>query len=269
MSDYLVQLLEAERQAALLGLRARALETDRVPALEQGLHQQWSMNFGVTCTTTLEGAILGCKGVLLPQSQIRIVGDTTATDYGTISTPDGNWETAIQINPAEDLRIYYQGPSGRFVEVEASGSPYSHSAIKCQVNTLSNFLAYQDPHGASLGGIASGYGFHAGCNVPLATTLNFTDSRRGVTDTLLYEGTNLWARRFAINHQYFLDASGGFLFISMILPSGPVLGWPTTASSQQLPDGTVGGPKFDSTWTWVGAGSGPYVAGDTIRIWES
>jgi|GEM_PF-4369771 len=280
MGPFETQLREFIRRLALTEADVRGNKR-RAVALAQGVRDYAADGGrgGGQALVTFKGRILGVIDELLPHSFVRFEGATSHTDYGTYEATDGTYEVNLELATNEDLWLYYQGPTERFVECRRGGLTSGSAGI----HELSDISAIEDEDNSDpWGGVNPIYTGCATLNIPLNRTLNFTDSRFSITNTLIggAETLAVWVRNISApnnTYQFFGDTvdSSGFQILAR-KPGGagniPNL-WTSANSSisiASLPDGTPGGPKFDATWTWTSTDpTRSYVAGDTIRIWES
>lgn len=175
-------------------LRRDVAETGRqVRAFAQsvGESRSWEGGFvSVPCLTTISGIIASPDGdffvgsIPIPNSSVQFVGKYTGTDYGTFTTPDGNFSVDLILDPYDigELNLYVRGPGFRF-----DPSPPAQTVFVTYY--LSNNLGEKSPTAAA-GYQWTNDGSGRATAFPVSNTLHYDDSVLG-TGTIT--GTINWS----------------------------------------------------------------------------
>ena len=284
MDQFQTTLYEFIRRLGLDDDRLELLER-RATALSEGIRNLWTdgLSSSNACLTTISGKVIGCDAAQAPlaSSQLRVVGHTTGTAYGTFSVTSGTFALALVLNPADtSLDLYATGPGVRFAE-----SPARIRAItQCTTNAVAAVAAAP----------ATGYHCTSEFVYPLADTLTLVDSVYG-TRACTYVGPN-WLTAtinevtlgsgtcpsattpltFLVQNASSLQVSPFWKSVTSV--SCPNLAGPSTGSGGVLilssGTGTLPGvsAKMDLTVTWPAVGSpSTHIYGGataTTRVYE-
>jgi hypothetical protein len=225
MSSLWQELREFERRLKFNDDRLLLLER-RARALRQNTRDIVSSGIGGSCLTTLTGTLRGCLNTGLAGARVNLIGQQTATDYGTFTaTSSGTYSAQFVANETDtDLDAYVDDAtsSGRF----DSSSPASGttSYTPCTVNSGRNWTP----------SAGTGYACDLSCNYPIGTTWTGSDSLYGAFAPV-YAGGGTWivchdgisypggfagcgAVTTAIKYVLFWDDGVGNWFLQLFMP---------------------------------------------------